>query len=57
MDELKLWEKRKSDLMGSINTALEKGSTEKEVLEIMKELLEHTRPRKRSMEDYLDDLE
>ena len=57
MDELKIWEKCKSDLMGSINAAIEKGSSEKEVLEIMRELLEHTRPRKRSMEDYLEDLE
>ena len=57
MDELKRWEKKKSDLLGSINTAIEEGSSEKQVLEIMRELLEHTRPRKRSMEDYLEDLE
>lgn len=57
MSEFEIWEKRKSDLLGSIEAAIEKGSTEKEVLEIMKELLEHTRPRKRNMEDYLEDLE
>jgi 1,4-dihydroxy-2-naphthoyl-CoA synthase len=56
MNELKIWEERKSVLMGSINAAIEKGSTEKEVLEIMREMLEHTRPRKKSMEDYLEDL-
>jgi len=57
MDELKVWERRKSDLMGSINAAIEKGSTEKEVLEIMRELLEHAKPRRQKMEDYFEDLD
>jgi len=57
MDEYKFWEKRKTDLLGSINAVMEKGSVDKEVLEIMKELVENIKPKKQSMEDYLDDLE
>jgi len=57
MDELKVWEKHKSDLLGSINTTMEKGSVDKEVLEIMKELLDYIKPMKQKMEDYVDDLD
>jgi hypothetical protein len=57
MDESKFWEKHKSDLLGSINVVMEKGSVDKEVLEIMKELVENIKPIKQNMEDYLDDLE
>ena len=57
MDELKVWEKHKSDLLGSINATMEKGSVDKEVLEIMKELLDYVKPKKQKMEDYFDDLD
>lgn len=57
MDEVKFWEKHKLELLGSISTVMEKGSVDKEVLEIMKELVENIKPKKQNMEDYLDDLE
>lgn len=56
MDELKAqikaWEKRKSDLITSINATMEKGEVDKEVLETMRELVENVKIKKASMEEY-----
>jgi len=58
MDEFKIWEKRKSDLLSSINATIEKGSdVDKETLELMKALVEKVKLRKRTMEDYFNDLD
>lgn len=51
-----LWQKKKSDLLAVINETMEQGNVDKDVLEIMKELLNNTKVRN-SMEDYFDDLE
>lgn len=57
MDEFKVWEKRKTDLLSSINATIEKGAVDKEVLEVMKELVENVKLKKRTMEDYFNDLD
>lgn len=58
MDEFKIWEKRKSDLLSSINATIEKGGdVDKETLELMKALVEKVKLRKRTMEDYFNDLD
>ena len=51
-----IWQKKKSNLIASINATMEKGIVDKEVLEIMKELLENAKV-DCSIEDYFDDLE
>jgi len=49
-------QKQKSALLTSINETMEKGTVDKEVLEIMKELVDKIKIKK-SMEEYFDDLE
>lgn len=60
MDEIeaqrKNWEKRKSDLITSINATIENGEVDKEVLSVMKELVENVKIKKTSMEKYFDEL-
>ncbi len=60
MDELeaqiKAWEKRKSDLITSINATMEEGKIEKEVLETMRELVKNVKIKKTSMEEYFGEL-
>jgi tRNA(Phe) wybutosine-synthesizing methylase Tyw3 len=51
-----LWQKKKSDLLAVINETMEQGNVDKDVLEIMKELIDNAIV-KSSMEDYFDDLE
>lgn len=59
MDELeaqmKNWEKRKSDLITSINATIENGEVDKEVLSVMKELVENVKIKKTSMEKYFEE--
>lgn len=57
MEEFKVWEKRKSDLLVSINATIEKGAVDKEILEAMKKLVENVKLKKRTMEDYFNDLD
>jgi len=49
-------QKQKCDLLTSIDKTMEKGNVDKEVLEIMKELVDKIKIKK-SMEEYFDDLE
>lgn len=60
MDELeaqiKAWEKRKSDLITSINATMKEGKVDKDVLEVMKELVENVKIKKVSMEEYFGEL-
>ena len=49
-------QKQKSDLLASINETMEKGNVDKEILEIMRELVDKIKI-KRNMEEYFDDLE
>jgi hypothetical protein len=46
------WDKTKDTVKSSIDACLEKGSVDKEVLLIMKELLEYTKP---SMSELVED--
>jgi tRNA(Phe) wybutosine-synthesizing methylase Tyw3 len=48
--------KQKSDLLSSINETMEKGKVDREVLEIMKELVDKIKI-KNSMEEYFDDID
>ena len=52
----KEWEVRKSALLEGIDTALIKETVDKEVLEIMKELISSTKVRN-TMEEYYEDKE
>ncbi len=49
-----LWQKKKSNLLESIDKTMEKGSVDKDILEVMKKLLENVKV-KNSMEDYFDE--
>jgi len=51
-----IWQKKKSNLLAVINETMEKGNVDKEVLQIMKELLEHAKVNN-SIENYFDDLD
>jgi len=51
-----IWQKKKSNLLDSINETMEKGSVDKEVLQIMKELLENAKVNN-SIGEYFDNLE
>lgn len=42
MDVEKLWVTKKSELLSNINKTIESGNVDKEILEVMKELLEVT---------------
>lgn len=57
MDELKVWDKHKSDLLVSINATIKNGNVDQKVLEIMKELVESVKLKKQSMNDYFEDLD
>ena len=54
--QIKDWEKRKSDLITSINATIENGEVDKEVLSVMKELVENVKIKKTSMGKYFDEL-
>ena len=54
--QIKDWEKCKSDLITSINATIENGEVDKEVLSVMKELVENVKIKKTSMEKYFDEL-
>jgi len=54
MDVEKLWGTKKSELLNNINKAIESGNADKEVLEVMKELLEVTNV-KISISEYFKD--
>lgn len=53
--QIKDWEKRKSDLITSINATIENGEVDKEVLSVMKELVENVKIKKTSMEKYFEE--
>lgn len=48
------WQKQKSDLLENITETMEQGNVDKQVLEIMKELLDGVKV-KNSMEEYFDE--
>lgn len=50
----KAWEQRKSEIEDLLEETIDSGTTDREVLEIMKELLKSTRVRC-SIEDYYKD--
>lgn len=52
-----IWHKQKSNLLASINETIKKGTADKETLEVMRELLENVKVRKKGIEDYFNDLE
>jgi tRNA(Phe) wybutosine-synthesizing methylase Tyw3 len=57
MDKLdNFLQRQKIDLLTSIDKTIEKGNVDKEVLEIMKELVDKIKIKK-NMEDYFNDLE
>lgn len=49
-----LWQKKKSNLLESIDEAMEEGSVDKDILEAMRRLLGNVKV-KNSMEDYFDE--
>jgi len=49
-------QKQKIDLLTNINKTMEKGTVDKEILEIMKELVDKIKIKK-NMEEYFDDLD
>lgn len=49
-------QKQKADLLTSIDKTMEKGNVDKEILEIMKELVDKIKIKK-GMEEYFEDLE
>lgn len=51
-----LWEVKKSEILDNIDVALERSSENKEVLEIMKELLQATKV-VNTMEEYMEEKE
>ena len=54
MDNEQLWGSKKSELLDNINETIKFGNVDKEVLEVMKELLEVTNV-KISISDYFKD--
>lgn len=60
MDELtaqiEAWEKRKSDLITNIDEAMKSGKVDKETLQVMRELVEHIKIKRKSMEEYFDEM-
>ena len=54
MDDEKLWGTKKSELLNNINKTIESGNVDKEILEVMKELLEVTNV-KTSISEYFND--
>ena len=52
-----IWHQRKSSLLASINETMKKETVDKVTLEIMMELLNNIKIRKKSMEEYFDELD
>jgi len=48
------WKEKKLDLIDSIDTAMENGETDKDILELMKEFVKGVKV-KSSIEDYFDE--
>lgn len=58
MDELnQIWEKRKSALIASINKTIEDGNVDKEVLKLMRTMLETAKVKTPTMEEYFNETE
>lgn len=56
MDVENYWNSRKEELLNSIDKALERGEADKEVLELMKELLNNAKV-KNSITDYFKEVD